>query len=262
MSTDTAQQTDATALMFPDLVGTRVLFVGGGGSIGRTTAKLAQELGAVVVVADVNADQIDRARALVGDVETYVADAKDDAALAEALSAAEADHIVLSTGTPLFVHARDFELDTALEWISDRIAPVLAVGKWIGRNPGITRSFTIVSGFVPRRPAPGMALWSLVGPGVVGLAENLAVELAPTRVNVVGPAPMVDSEMLKNAVGSDEAHQTLIESLEKHNPARRAARLGDAARAVVYLMGDPLTSASFRQVDGGAHLTVGLGFEH
>ena len=253
---------DIAALMFSDLVGTRVLFVGGG-SVGRTTARLALHLGATVAVADVSEEQLTRFRDHVGDVDAYLVNARDDIAIADVLTSAGADHVVLSTGWPLFVRARDFDLVAAIDWIGDRVEPILGIAKWIARNPGrAPRSFTIVSGFVHRRPEPGLALWSLMGPGIVGLAENLAVDLAPTRVNVVGPGPMIDSQMLERAVGSEDAHRKLIETLEASNPSGRAVRLEDTARQVLFVVGDPIIAGSFREVEGGGNLTAGMGFVH
>jgi NAD(P)-dependent dehydrogenase (short-subunit alcohol dehydrogenase family) len=188
--------------------------------------------------------------------------ARDDVAIADTLTCAGADHIVLSTGWPLFVRARDFDVAAAMDWVGDRVEPILGIAKWIARNSGRTRSLTIVSGFVHRRPEPGLALWSLMGPGIVGLAENLAVDLAPTRVNVVGPGPMVDSEMLKRAVGSDDAHRKLVETMRARNPAGRAVRLEDTARQVLFVVGDPIVAGSFREVEGGGNLTAGMGFVH
>ena len=210
-------------MLLPDLVGTRVLLIGGGGSVGRTTAKLAQELGATPVVADQDEEAFERARSVVGDVETHVVDARNEASVGAVLDAAAADHVVLCTGRTLIKPLVDIELDELMDWVGDRFEPIFAVGKWIARNPGRLRSLTIVSGFLIRRPEPLIASWSMMGPAIVGLAENLAVQLAPTRVNVVGPGPMVDSTMLRHELGSDEAAATFTRTLEERNPARRAS---------------------------------------
>lgn len=247
----------ATATMFPDLVGTRILIVGGGGSVGRTVAKLARELGATPIVADRGEEQFERARAVAEDVETHIVDARSQASMAAVLDGVAADHVVLCTGRALFAPIAEFDVGEVMDWIGDRIEPILALAGWVARNPGRVRSFTIVSGFLLRRPEPGVAMWALMGPAIVGLAEHLALELAPTRVNVVGPGPMVDSQMFRHALGSDAAVARVIEAHEARNPARRAVRLEDTARQVLMVIGDPVATGSFRPVDAGAALTAG-----
>lgn len=248
------------AAMFPDLVGTRVLLIGGGGSVGRTAARLARDAGATPVVADRGAEQFELARASAGDVETHVVDARNEDSVADVLTAAAADHVVLCTGWALFAELSEFDLVEVMDWIGDRIEPIFAVAKWLARNPGRIRSFTIVSGLLLRRPEPRLALWSLMGPAIVGLAEHLAVELAPTRVNVVGPAPMVDSYMFRHGIGSDAVAAKVVENQKARNPARRAVHLEDTARQVLIVTGDPVTTGSFRPVDAGSTL-IGTGIE-
>ena len=116
--------TESTARLLPDLVGTRVLLIGGGGSVGRTTAKLAQELGATPVVADRDDEALERARDGVGDVEAHIVDARDESSVAALLDAAAADHVVLCTGWPLIKPLVDIELAELMDWVGDRFEPI------------------------------------------------------------------------------------------------------------------------------------------
>lgn len=258
--TDPSPSAGTLSRVIPDLVGSRVLIIGGGGSVGRTAARLVREVGATPIVADRGEAQFKLARQSAGEVETFEIDARDEDSVAEVFDAARADHVLLCTGWALFADLADFDPAEVMDWIGDRIEPMLALAKWTARHPGRLRSVTIVSGLQLRRPEPRLALWSLMGPAIIGLAEHLAVELAPTRVNVVGPAPMVDSRMFRHGVGSDAAAAKVIENQEARNPTRRTVKVEDTVRQVLLVMGDPVITGSFRAVDAGSML-VGTGIE-
>jgi hypothetical protein len=83
--------------------------------------------------------------------------------------------------------------------------------------------------------------------------EALAVDIAPTRVNVVGPAPVVDSPLIPRFLG-DDASRALWERLKSTNPTRRAVTLHDVARHVLSLVADPIVTGAMRTVDAGEAL--------
>ena len=83
------------------------------------------------------------------------------------------------------------------------------------------------------------------------LARALALELAPTRVNVVSPG-WVDTPMWDELVGA--AKSGYFASMASRLPARKIATPADIARAYVYLMGSEFTTGETLHIDGGQSL--------
>jgi NAD(P)-dependent dehydrogenase (short-subunit alcohol dehydrogenase family) len=81
-------------------------------------------------------------------------------------------------------------------------------------------------------------------------ARALALELAPTRVNVVSPG-WVDTPMW-DIVG--EAKSGFFADMAARLPARRMATLADVAPAYVYLMESDFTTGETIRIDGGHSL--------
>lgn len=243
--------------LFPDLIGTRVLIFGGAGSVGSTTATLAKKCGADVIIVDQSRERVDAARSKLGNVETRIASARSETEVKTVLDETRPHHIVLATGWPYFTTMKEVDIPATVDWVQDRLVPILVISKWLANNPSTVRSFTIVGGFIPRKPEPKFAIWSMWAPGLVALVEALAVELGPTRVNTVGPGPMVDSPMVRENFPGKE-YDRLIEQTKSTSPIRKVVKLIDTARQIVFLMGDPVATGSIRLVEGGTSLTLGL----
>jgi NAD(P)-dependent dehydrogenase (short-subunit alcohol dehydrogenase family) len=243
--------------MFPDLVGTRMLVIGAGG-VGRTTAAHARVLGVEVVLADASREQLESARASVPDAVLHEVNVRDEGSLVGLLETAAADHIVLATGYVYFAPLGQVDVRKMMDYFADRLEPILVIGNWIARQPRRPRSLTIVSGFVGL-PIPGNVAWSAMGPAIRGVTQHLAVELGPTRVNAVGPGPMVDSPLFRRAAGSDDNLRKAVAAIEAQLPIGRAVTLADAARQVLYAAGDPVATGCLRPVEGGVSLSPGPG---
>lgn len=243
--------------LFPDLIGSRVLIFGGAGSVGSTTAALARKCGADIVIVDQSRERVDSARAKLGNVETQIASVRNETEVKTVLDDARPHHIVLATGWPYFTTMKEIDIPATIDWVQDRLVPILAISKWLSNNPSTVHSFTIVSGFIPRKPEPKFAIWSMWAPGLVALVEALAVELGPTRVNAVGPGPMVDSPMVRENFQGKE-YDRLIEQTKTTSPIRKVVKLIDTARQIMFLMGDPVATGNMRLVEGGTSLTFGL----
>lgn len=253
--TETPTQTDHS--LVPDLLDSRMLIIGAGG-VGLAAARLAQSLGVTIALADRSETQLARARSAVPDAATYEVNARDQASMHEVLDAAGADHILLATGTPLFGHIGNLDLAQMMDWVGDRLEPLLSVGSWIARQERRPRSFTVVSGWI-WLPQPGQLSWAIMGPAIRGAIEHLAIDLSPTRVNAVGPGPMVDSEMVRQAMFADATEEERakgIAQLASQLPAKRAIMLEDTARQILFVAGDPVATGFLRHVDGGMSLTM------
>lgn len=84
-----------------------------------------------------------------------------------------------------------------------------------------------------------------------GLAQALALELAPIRVNVVQPGP-VDTGLWAGM--SEEELAGFKAHVEKNMPTQRLAQPEDVAEAYLYTLKDPNLTGAVIKTDSGALL--------
>jgi NAD(P)-dependent dehydrogenase (short-subunit alcohol dehydrogenase family) len=103
-----------------------------------------------------------------------------------------------------------------------------------------------------RRTAPGFALIGALTAAMPALVRNLALEVAPVRVNLIA-AGFVDTPLSATLLGDQlEARR---EELRRTLPIRRVVGPVDvAALAIALMTNDALTGATF-DIDGGQQLT-------
>jgi NAD(P)-dependent dehydrogenase (short-subunit alcohol dehydrogenase family) len=83
------------------------------------------------------------------------------------------------------------------------------------------------------------------------LTRQLALELAPLRVNLVAPG-VTRSPLWAGMSGDDE--QTLYDGLAATLPVGRVGEPSDVALAYLYAMEQPMATGTSILVDGGAVL--------
>ncbi|HKE36184.1 MAG TPA: SDR family oxidoreductase, partial [Candidatus Baltobacteraceae bacterium] len=83
------------------------------------------------------------------------------------------------------------------------------------------------------------------------MAANLAVELAPTRVNVIAPG-FVDTPLSASLLG--DQLETRREQLRKALPIGRVVGPGDVAALAVAVMGNGAITGATLDIDGGQQL--------
>jgi NAD(P)-dependent dehydrogenase (short-subunit alcohol dehydrogenase family) len=109
-----------------------------------------------------------------------------------------------------------------------------------------------MSGTGGRRPATGISVTALLTAGFPALTANLALEIAPVRVNLIAPG-FVDTPLSAALLGGDldERRAHLRATL----PIRRVVGPEDVAALAVHIMANTaLTGATF-DVDGGQQIT-------
>jgi NAD(P)-dependent dehydrogenase (short-subunit alcohol dehydrogenase family) len=143
------------------------------------------------------------------------------------------------------------DIADACRYVADHVRLTLEVGRHATRavRPGGT--LLLLSGTGARRPAVGISVTALLTAGVPALTANLALELAPVRVNLIAPG-FVDTPLSASLLGDDldERREQLRTSL----PIRRVVEPADVAALAVQLMTNTaLTGATF-DIDGGQQL--------
>jgi NAD(P)-dependent dehydrogenase (short-subunit alcohol dehydrogenase family) len=109
-------------------------------------------------------------------------------------------------------------------------------------------SLTLVSGVLSRKPSPDAVLQGAINAALEVLAQGLALELAPVRVNTVSPGMIVTPlwEGIPKA-----KRQAMFEATAAALPVKRVGQPEDVASAILYLAATPFASGSTVLVDGG-----------
>lgn len=231
-----------------DFTGQKILVVGGSSGIGRSTARLAAEMGAQVTIASRSAEKVEAAvRAIGGSAAGRTLDATDEDAVAAFFAdGTEWDHIVVTGSEVTMAPVR--ELDPALAhaafdskfWGFYRVARAAKV------RPG--GSLGVVAGFLATRPAAGWALMGAINAALEQLVKGLALELRPVRVNAVSPA-VVATEMWAGMSEADR--KAMYEHLGGQYPAGRVGEPDEVARMLLLLAATGYATGVVVTLDGG-----------
>ncbi|NYD22569.1 SDR family oxidoreductase [Kineococcus aurantiacus] len=225
-----------------ELTGHSVLVVGTGG-IARRTAQSARDAGADVVLAGRDPGRTASAAAAAG-ARPETVDLSDEgsiAALAGRLG--RVDHVVNLAAAPANGPLRDLGHAALVRAFDAKVfGPALLAGRL-----DIGRSLTLFSGFIAWRPAAERVAMATANGATAFLAQALAVELAPVRVNAISPG-VVDSGSWD---GLGAAKEGFLAATAERNPARRSGTVDDLAQAALFAMTNPFLTATTLHVDGG-----------
>ncbi|MDX8440656.1 SDR family oxidoreductase [Mesorhizobium australafricanum] len=240
-----------------DLTGNKIIVVGGSSGIGFGVAAAALESGAEVVIVGRSKDKLKAAEnrlAGTGRVRGIAADMANEADVVRLFEEAGGfDHLVATAGTPPPNYPiGETDMDFVRQFVDGKLIGAVMLAKHaVGTlNKGGSMIFT--SGInKDRPPVPGGSVVSAVAGSFTYFARALALELAPTRVNIVSPG-WVDTEMWDEIVGA--AKSGYFEQMGARIPAGRIASPADIAPAYLYLMQNAFMTGETIHVDGGQRL--------
>jgi NAD(P)-dependent dehydrogenase (short-subunit alcohol dehydrogenase family) len=234
-----------------ELAGQTVVVIGGSLGIGLETARRARAEGATVIITARNAERLQKAGAEVG-AETAAFDATDFEALGEFFAGLPAvDHILVTGPGPYYAPLPELELDKVRADVESHLLLPIQIAKLaIGKvRPGGTLLF--MGGTGGRRTAPGLSIIGALTAAMPALTRNLALELAPIRVNLIA-AGFVDTPLSATLLGDDlEARR---EQLRETLPTRRVVGPEDVANLAVHLMTNTALTGATYDIDGGQQL--------
>jgi NAD(P)-dependent dehydrogenase (short-subunit alcohol dehydrogenase family) len=236
----------------PLLRGQTVVVIGGSAGIGFETARRARDEGAELVLTGRDPERLQRAAAELRVERTAAFDAADPAALERFFRDLPAiHHLMVTAGQPIYARLADLDREQARRAFDDHLWMViqsarLAAGKV---RPGGT--VLLMSGTGGRRPAVGLALVSALTAALPALTANLALELAPLRVNLIA-AGFVDTPLSASLLGAelDKRRDQLRAAL----PIRRVVGPADVAALAVHIMANTALTGATYDVDGGQQL--------
>ena len=235
----------------PELLGQTVVVIGGSRGIGLETARQARAAGAEVIVTGRDPERLRAAADELGAQDSAAFDATDPEALAAFLAKLPnpVDHIFVSAGGPYYAPLPEMDFGRARQLLDEHLFLPLQIARDARVRPG--GSLTLISGTGSRRPLVGLSLMSTLSVGSPAFVKTLALEIAPTRVNLIAPG-FVDTPLSAELVGDgiDERRQELRDTL----PIGRVVGADDVASLALHLMTNTaLTGATF-DIDGGQSL--------
>lgn len=247
--------------------GKRVLVTGGTSGIGETVARLLSDLGARVVIADLNREQLDPAlqRTAAADVTQGDVASEDDAErmVREAITALGGLDLVFNSagiGDDLVpVHDQSVErwqrvIDVNLKgtYLMCRAASRPMLRQRCGAIVNVS-SIVGLGGF-PRRSA-----YAAAKAGINHLTHTLACEWGPSGIRVNAIAPAYTRTPMVQALLERKAFDPTI--LERRTPLGRLALPEEMARAAVFLLSDwaSYITGTVLPVDGGWSAFGGAG---
>jgi len=240
----------------PELAGQTVVVIGGSSGIGLETARRSRAEGAEVILTARNAEHLKQAAADVGARESAAFDATDRDALGRFFTGlpGPVDHVMVTGPGPYYAPLADLDHDRAVRDFDDHLWLAVAVAqRAIGRvRPGGTLLF--MGGTGGRARGPGLSLIAAGTAALPALIANLAVEVAPIRVNLIA-AGFVDTPLSAALLGDDlEARRAKLRAML---PTGRVVGPADVAALAVHLMTNTAVTGATYDIDGGQHLVRG-----
>jgi NAD(P)-dependent dehydrogenase (short-subunit alcohol dehydrogenase family) len=234
----------------PQLAGQIVAVIGGSAGIGLATARRARAEGAEVIITGRNPDHLREAAEEVGARSTAAFDAEDDAALERFFAELDGpiDHVMVTAGSPYYAPLDEIDFAAARRGLASHPLLMVGVAKFARGRVRAGGALIFMGGTGARRPAPGLALAGAGTAALPALAANLALEVAPLRVNLIA-AGFVDTPLSASLLGDDlEARRR---QLRETLPIGRVVGPDDVAALAIHLMANTALTGATYDIDGG-----------
>ena len=240
----------------PQLLGQTVVVIGGSTGIGLETARRARAEGAKLILTARDPERLEHAARELDAQSSVAFDATDFDRLGRFFDELPTpiDHVLVTGPGPYYAPLTEFDVDKARRDVEAHLLLPLQVARdAVGKvRPGGTLVF--MGGTGGRRTAKGLVLISALTAALPAMTKNLALELAPVRVNLIA-AGFVDTPLSAALLGDqlDARRQQLRETL----PIGRVVGPEDVAALAVHLMTNTAVTGATYDIDGGQQLIEG-----
>ena len=239
----------------PELAGQTVVVIGGSAGIGLETARRARAEGAKLILTARDPERLQRVGLELGASVTAF-DATDFGLLGRFFDELPGpiDHVLVTGPGPYYAPLAQFDFERARRDLEAHILlPLHVARKAVGKvRPGGTLLF--MGGVGGRSPAVGLALISALTAAGPAMTKNLALELAPVRVNLIA-AGFVDTPLSASLLGDELENRR--NHLRATLPIRRVVGPADVAALAVHIMTNTALTGATYDIDGGQQLVEG-----
>jgi NAD(P)-dependent dehydrogenase (short-subunit alcohol dehydrogenase family) len=237
----------------PQLTGQTVVLLGGSAGIGLETARLARAEGADVVLVGRTPERLHEAALEVDARSTAAFDATDPEALGRFFYdlPAAIDHVLITAGGPHYGPLAELDFADARRTVEEHLWLPLQLARMAVGKVRAGGSLVFMTGTGGRRSAVGLTVGGTLTVGSLALTRNLALELAPIRVNMIA-AGFVDTPLSASLLGDQlEARRA---ELRETLPIGRVVQPEDVAALAVHLMANTALTGATYDIDGGQQL--------
>jgi NAD(P)-dependent dehydrogenase (short-subunit alcohol dehydrogenase family) len=240
--------------MVTALRGQTVVLIGGSAGIGLETARRARLEGAEVILTGRSPDRLQQAASEVGALSTAAFDATDTASLQKFFRdlVAPIDHVMVTAGGPSYVPLLDMTAEQVRDALSDHVVLDLEVARAAAGSMRPDGSLVFMGGTGGRRVDHRVGIVSAATAALPPFTAALALELAPTRVNLIA-AGFVDTPLSANLLG--DALEDRRNELRTTLPIGRVVTAEDVAALAVHLMVNTALTGATYDIDGGQQFT-------
>jgi len=250
-----ATRTEIRIKREPELFGQTVVLIGGSSGIGLETARRASAEGAKVILTGRSPERLRRAATELDAFSTAAFDATDFKLLESFFQdlAAPVDHVLVTGPGPYYAALADFDFERVRHDIEAHLLLPLQVARNATDKvrPGGTLLF--MGGTGGRKVTKGFALISALTAAMPAMAKNLALELAPIRVNVIA-AGFVDTPLSAELLGDQLENRR--DQLRNTLPIGRVVGPADVAALAVHIMTNTALTGATYDIDGGQQLVA------
>jgi NAD(P)-dependent dehydrogenase (short-subunit alcohol dehydrogenase family) len=237
----------------PELLGQTVAVIGGSAGIGLEVGRRARTEGADVILTGRDPERLQQAASELGALSSSAFDAGDPAALKRFFDELPGpiDHVMVTAGRPHYGRLADMDYEETRQALDHHLMLALDVARNAVGKVRPWGTLVFMGGTGARRPALGLAIASTVTIALPALIANLALELAPIRVNLVA-AGFVDTPLSASLLGDqlDARRDQLRATL----PIGRVVGPADVAALAVHLMTNTALTGATYDIDGGQGL--------
>lgn len=240
--------------MYTDIKDSKVVITGITGGIAFSTAELALNLGAKVIVTARTQEKLNQAiEKLSGKVDGFVLDVTDPDAVESFFDQVGAfDHLITPAATSTFGMIADLDIASTKELIDSKQWGQIYCVKAASKHLSKSGSITLFSGTVTQKVLPGATAFAAAGAAIEASARIWAAELAPVRVNTIVPG-IIGTPIWQGLMGEEGAKEHL-ENIAQALPVGRVGHAKDIAKTAVYLMDNGFVTGASIVVDGGHRL--------
>ena len=235
-----------------ELLGQTVVVIGGSAGIGFETARRTRAEGAKVILTGRNTERLQHPASDVDALSTAAFDASDSIALDRFFrDLPTIDHVMVTAGRPYYGRLADMDFAKIRDLIGEHLLLALHVALNAVSKVRPGGSLILMGGTGGRRPALGMSIAGAVTAALPALTANLALEIAPVRVNLIA-AGFVDTPLSAELLGDQLEKRR--NQLRTTLPIGRVVGPADVAALAVHIMTNTALTGATCDIDGGQQL--------